>query len=91
MAKQPSADLSSLIPPKARTRGVAKSKSTIRFDADDMAEIDRIQAALQAKGIRVREVTQTVRVALRLALAAKTDAETRDLVDELAERWKRGS
>ena len=65
-------------------------KTTISFDQDDYAELDRIEEALRGRGIRVRERTALVRMALRLALAERTTEEVAQLADALAERWKRG-
>lgn len=87
MAKRSGID--GLMKPKA-IKTTKTTKTTIAFDEDDEKEIIRIQDALRAKGIRVHEVTQTVRVALRLALAEKTDEEIQTICQELFERWKRG-
>ena len=66
------------------------TKTTIAFDAEDESEIFRLQDELQMRGIRIREVTQTVRMALRIAFADKGDDELLEIHRTLAEKWKRG-
>lgn len=90
MAKR---DLSALMgtkQPEHKPQVGKKVKTTIVFDADDEAEIRRIEDVLRAKGVRVTEATKIVRLALRVAFSDKTDAEVQTICQELAERWKRG-
>lgn len=93
MAKR---DITGLMPSKAGKKGVngvkggKTTKTTITFDAEDEQEIFRMQDELQARGIRVREITQTVRMALRVAFADKGDDELQEIHKSLAEKWKRG-
>ena len=94
MAKSKHRDMTALMVPKqpeqAKPQGGKKTKTTIVFDADDEAEIHRIEDVLRSKGVRVTEATKVVRVALRAAFAEKTDAEVQTICQELAEKWKRG-
>lgn len=94
MAKQKQRDLSALMGIKKSEQGKPqaqkKTKTTIVFDADDEAEVYRIQDVLRDKGLRVTEATKVVRVALRVAFADKTDVEVQAICEELAEKWKRG-
>lgn len=76
--------------PTQKVKPQSKTKTTIVFDNDDQKEIRRIEDALRAKGFRVTEKTQLVRIALRVAFAHKTDAAVQDIVEELAKQWKRG-
>jgi hypothetical protein len=90
MAKR---DITGLMSDKIKPQGAIGSKTTkttITFDKEDEKEIYRIQDELQAKGIRVKETTQTIRLALRIAFAEKSDDELYEVHRALAEKWKRG-
>ena len=81
----------SLKPKVIKTIKTGKTtKTTITFDGEDEKEIFRIQDELRDRGIRCNEVTQTIRIALRVAFAEKADEEIENLCGELSEKWKRG-
>lgn len=65
-------------------------RTTIEFSPEDEAEIFRIQDVLQAKGVRVNETRNIVRMALRVAFKDPGDDELEEIHGELALRWKRG-
>lgn len=65
-------------------------RTTIEFSPEDEAEIFRIQDVLQAKGVRVNETRNIVRMALRVAFKDPGDDELEEIHNELAIRWRRG-
>jgi hypothetical protein len=94
MAKRKSLD--ALLSPKLKPEAIKAgkdtntTKTTIALDGEDRRELDRIQDLLRDRGIRVREITQLIRVALRMAGDQLSDAQLSELAGTLAERWKRG-
>lgn len=89
-------NLAALMPGKASIEGVKDgvtskaTKTTIAFDDQDIAAIEHLQDLLRERGIRVNEITQTVRLALRLALEDWTDDQIKSIAARLESRWKRG-
>ena len=65
-------------------------RTTIEFSPEDEAEIFRIQDFLQAKGLRINETRNIIRMALRAAFNDPSDDDLEEIHSELAFRWKRG-
>ena len=61
------------------------------LDEDDVAEMDRIESALMARGMRCRELTKIVRIALRVAFSDKNAEEVASICEAVSRKWKRGN